>query len=302
MPKLTRNPFGLMATPAPADIAREHADALSTLDFDNVIADTSNTPHTATVLYGPTYPNPNKGPGVEVWATPEMAPEYDFEAIYNPAAVDGQTAKAQISALLAAKGITPKFVDEDHLCVLCCTDLTDVTSKVPCEGDHFGIDGRPRMRCEPKCCRTGADIEAERTAYLADWAEMRQATRMRGTATPAMEKFMVEVERVLAESPDPAAAFDTVLAVVASTRKRRGACPVHAWCHETEPGHIDHSRYETGIVLHGAVHFSESTPKLYVGETEFGPEQAAAKAQELRMVAERIEVWAEATQQKTVQR
>lgn len=38
MPKPTRNPFGLMATPAPADIAREHADALSTLDFDNVIA------------------------------------------------------------------------------------------------------------------------------------------------------------------------------------------------------------------------------------------------------------------------
>jgi len=35
-----RNPFGLMATPAPApaDIAAEHADALSTLDFDKVIA------------------------------------------------------------------------------------------------------------------------------------------------------------------------------------------------------------------------------------------------------------------------
>ncbi|MDX3571949.1 hypothetical protein [Streptomyces sp. ID05-47C] len=35
--RATRNPFGLMATPAPADVAAEHAAALSTLDFDKVI-------------------------------------------------------------------------------------------------------------------------------------------------------------------------------------------------------------------------------------------------------------------------
>lgn len=49
MPKLTRNPFGLMATPAPApaDIAADHAEALSTLDFDNVIAALPNAIGTA---------------------------------------------------------------------------------------------------------------------------------------------------------------------------------------------------------------------------------------------------------------
>jgi hypothetical protein len=34
----TRNLFGLMATPAPADIAAAHTEALDTLDFDKVIA------------------------------------------------------------------------------------------------------------------------------------------------------------------------------------------------------------------------------------------------------------------------
>lgn len=33
-----RNPFGLMATPAPADLAAEHTAALNTLNFDKVIA------------------------------------------------------------------------------------------------------------------------------------------------------------------------------------------------------------------------------------------------------------------------
>ena len=75
---------------------------------------------------------------------------------------------------------------------------------------------------------------------------------------------------------------------VEDTRPRTTAtvCPVYDWCTEWAPGHIDHSRYEYNIVPYGAVHLSESTPKLHIGNDEFSIEQAREKAQQLRQVAD----------------
>lgn len=275
---LAKNPFGLLATTTDqTDGPREH---------------TEHQLRTATVMFGPTLPDPGEDAGIEYWPTPEMAPGYDFEAIYNPASISGAAAKAKFTALLAAKGIRPEFITEDHLCGLCCKDLSNTAAKVPNEGNAVGTDGQPIMRCEPKCRRTVDDIAAERKQYLGDCAELRQLGRERGTMTPAMERFMDEVESLLASSSEPAATFDKVLAVISDARARKNGCPVHDWCTEREPGHIDHSRYERGIVQYGAVHLSASTPKLCVGNAEFPMEQAGEKAAELRLIADRLEVWA----------
>lgn len=246
-------------------------------------------------MYGPTLPRPDQGECIEFWETPEMAPQFYVEAQYNPAAITGQAAKVKLTALLAEQGIRPAFVTEDHLCTLCCKDLSATSGKVPDEGGRVGTDGKPMMRCEPKCRRTVQDIAAERKAYLDDWAELRERDRKRGTASPAMERFMDEVARQISESHDPAATFDKIRSVITAERMNRKGCPVYSWCKEREPGHVDHSRHDRGVVSHGVVHLSDSTPKLWIGNDEFPVDQAAEKAAELRLIADRLEVWADRT-------
>lgn len=71
-----------------------------------------------------------------------------------------------------------------------------------------------------------------------------------------------------------------------------GTCPVYpSVCTETGP-HDDHSSHLHNAVDYGFVHVSDGKPVLYVGGDEFSPEDAAAKAAELRAAAAQIEAMA----------
>lgn len=111
---IVRNTFGLMATPAPADIARAHADALSTLDFNNVVAD-STRQHTGDIF-----------------------PDLDRLTAELPAIID-QSMRDTIPGHYtpeAAKAVTDTMLDilTGELCPVWPTICTDTT---PGHYDHF---------------------------------------------------------------------------------------------------------------------------------------------------------------------
>ncbi|MFF2384071.1 hypothetical protein [Streptomyces sp. NPDC058108] len=194
----------------------------------------------------------------EVWPTADMLPAYGYEGLYYPERISRADAETAIRAELADKGVVVvRFLDED-----------DTWS---------------------------TDVEDTRRRMLGQWGEFRQIARDRGTTTARAENFMNEIDLLISVSPDPQGTLAAVIELLAGERVKNRACRSYAWCSQTGP-HYDHSRHENGIVSYGATHLSEGTPSLYVGMDEFPPEQAAAKAAQLRAIADRIEAMAAATQ------
>jgi hypothetical protein len=210
----------------------------------------------ASVLIGRTPAARPVGPAAECWPVGDMG-AFSFEAYYDPERISLADAETQVRTQLAEQGVqVARFLNEDD----------------------------PQV----------TEDRAVRDRMLSQWGEFRSLARERGTATPAMEKFMDEVALLISVSPDPQATVDAVIDVISRERAKNRACRTYAWCDSTGP-HYDHGRHETGIVAYGATHLSEGQPTLYVGQDEFPPGQAAAKAAELRAVADRIEAMAAGT-------
>jgi hypothetical protein len=151
---------------------------------------------------------------------------------------------------------------------------------------------------------------------LVQWDEIRRLAQARGTYTPAMKRFMDEVTRLVATSPDPTATFEEVLNVISRERAKNRPCHVYPGLCTTLDGdagdsvdangrHYDHGgdmHFVPGLEIPGAgdpeiwaafTHVSAGTPYIGFMGFDLTPSQARAKAQEMRRFADEVDALAD---------
>ncbi|MET8824764.1 hypothetical protein ABZX40_17840 [Streptomyces sp. NPDC004610] len=118
-----------------------------------------------------------------------------------------------------------------------------------------------------------------------------------GLGSAALDAFYDLFVKAVAGSSDPDATVSEMVQLIARENDRAARCRLHPdWCVQTGP-HYDHESASVEVVdTKGetmldafALHFSESTPGVCIGESDFTAEQARDKAAELRRFADRVD-------------
>lgn len=158
--------------------------------------------------------------------------------------------------------------------------------------------------------------EATRRRMLAQWDEVAELAKQRGTHTPAVERFHNEMALLLAVAPDPAGTLDRILQVIDREHAKRlpGACTVYPGLCTSVDGeagdqvdehgrHYDHGGRTISVpgleiaddpeIWAEFIHLSSSTPKIGFMGADLTPAQVREKAQQLRQFADEADALAD---------